>query len=90
MMPGVVLAVGVGHQEHGDGGERGLVGQGALLGEQRFQAGLLVVDLILHGQEAADRTRVAQQGAQLADGGLRRGHPAGHVGDGLGDVLGVL
>ncbi len=79
-----------GDQEHVHGAERGLVGQGALAGEQGFQAGLLVVDLVLHGEQAADRARVAQQGAQLADRRLRGRHPAAHIGHGLRDVLGVL
>ncbi len=38
------------------------MGQGALPGEQRFKAGLLVVDLVLHGEQAGDRAGVARAG----------------------------
>src|SRR3984957_16296764 len=63
----LVLGGGGGDQEEGDGAEGGLVGQGALAGQQGLEAGLFGVDLVLHGEQAADRACVAQQAAQLAD-----------------------
>jgi hypothetical protein len=59
--------VAAGATEEGDGGEGVLVVEGALAGQEGFEAGLFGVDLVLHGEQAADRACVAQQAAQLAD-----------------------
>jgi hypothetical protein len=61
----VVGGGGGGDQEEADGAEGGLVGQGALAGQEGLEAGLLGVDLVLHGEQAADRARVPQQASQL-------------------------
>ena len=66
------------------------MGEGALLGLHRLQAGFLVVDLVLDAEQVTDRARVRKQGAELGDRCLVRGDLAVHVGHLLGDVLSLL
>ena len=50
----------------------GLTGERALLCLQRFELRLLGVDLVLDAEQAIDRARALEQGAQLRDRRLRR------------------
>jgi hypothetical protein len=75
---------------HRDRGVCGLVVQRALLRLQRLQVRLLVVDLLLHGEQVGDRAGVLEQRPQLSDRRLVGGDPAVDVGHLLGHVLRLL
>jgi len=92
LLPGLLLR---GHrvraqQRHRHGRIAGLPVQGALLRLQRLERGLLRADLLLDGEQGADRPGLLQQRLQLGDRGLRRADQAAHVGHLLGHVLGPL
>ena len=74
----------------GDGGVGRLAVQCPLLCLQLLEGGLFGVDLVLHAEQATDRTRVREQRAELGDGGLVGGHLAVHVRHLLGLVLRLL
>ena len=76
-------------REHGDRqrGERRLIGQRALLRQQRLEVGFATRQLALDPNNLADSGCLAEQCSDALDAGASTGHAAVDVDNRLGDVL---